>query len=950
MRFLPLTTNNTYNAAVNPATDRFPDALNQVTYPSAGGYNDSTSSNYTPDLTYKYHRHGGLKSVQEGSVTTRTFTFDSNFELTQENLGAFNNNQTLNYTYDTTTTGFKGRLSAFNFVNDNAYKNSYTYDATSRLDQVTANHYSSTAFDYTYHAEVNVVDYLQHGNYKIDPVYRSDSYRLDKVIHNWGSGTSKQQETRFTYDNLGRRIEEKTRGYFTTYQGYSSNGHVTDTDYNDRNEVDYSARFLMNSSWGILTTQVTGSYHEWTYDAMGNRLTRKVEQPTGTTVTENYQTNELNQYTSDPENFGLTLTFDDNGNITSDQIYNYTYDAENRVTRIVEVWGWGQIDFKYDYLGRRTQKKADKLVNGLRGHYNNNNNFTGFSHQQTDSQINFNWGTGGASGLNPDTFSIRWTGYLQAPNTGNYTLTLNKNDGARMWLDGQQIINAWTTNPASASKVVHLKKGVRHHIVIDFREDTGTAHVNLQWSGPGVTGTQVVPSANLWSHSITETEETRYIYQGWNLIAETDGSHVIQRKFTWGLDVSGTAQGAGGVGGLLMIQDGTDEYFPIYDGSGNITGLYDENGNVDAAYEYDPYGRIVKQSGPYADKNPFRFSTKYTDAEMNLVYYGFRYYSPRMGRFLNRDPIGEAGGLNLYGFVGNNPVNIYDYLGLTCEDGDEDEDEYCEFNPWHELFGYDSIDEFLVDYGTHREAVAATARIEAGLNGVPYTPYSGAIPGYWAQPNEGDSLFGLSLGIGKAADGLESALGNALRKVPYFGGLLGAIGDTISGVVNTAFGLGTFGISGTLGRGLSQLEGGISSIVEITFKDAYATVVGLGIGTLASVAQSVGDAFGNLISGNVRGIGENLAVMVADLPIPKYGWWNGLNWGKPQFGTESHPTPINQGDFAGYDHDKYLKDFLWIDRYQFPLTGHTPNGIFGGLYGILGTVPFTIFNRNPEED
>ncbi len=670
-----VTVTHSYYAAVNPATDGFPNGLEKVTYPSAGGYNDSTSSNYTPDLTYKYHRHGGLKSVQEGSVTTRTFTFDSNFELTQENLGAFNNNQTLNYTYDTTTTGFKGRLSAFNFVNDSTYKNSYTFDATSRLDQVTANHYSSTAFDYTYHTEANVVDYLQHGNYKIDPVYRSDSYRLDKVIHNWGSGASKQQETRFTYDNLGRRIEEKTRGYFTTYQGYSSNGHVTDTDYNDRNEVDYSARFLLNSSWEVLTTQVTGSYHEWTYDAIGNRLTRKVEQPTGTTVTENYQTNELNQYTSGPESFGLTLTYDDNGNITSDQIYNYTYDAENRVTRIVESWGWGQIDFKYDYLGRRTQKKAAKLVNGLRGHYYNNTDFTGFSHQQTDSQINFDWGAGGASGLNADTFLIRWTGYLEAPDTGNYTLTLNKDDGAKMWLDGKQIINAWTTTPASASASVHLKKGVRHHIVIDFWEDTGTAHVNLTWSGPGVTGTEVVPSANLWSHSITQTEETRYIYEGWNLIAETDGSHVIQRKFTWGLDVSGTMQGAGGVGGLLMIQDGTDEYFPIYDGSGNITGLYDENGNVDAAYEYDAYGRIVKQSGSYADENPFRFSTKYTDAETNLVYYGYRYYNPRLGRFLNRDPIGEYGGINLYGFVGNNPANFYDYLGLETEEEEEEEDE-----------------------------------------------------------------------------------------------------------------------------------------------------------------------------------------------------------------------------------------------------------------------------------
>ncbi|MBC9868968.1 MAG: hypothetical protein F7O42_14040, partial [Opitutae bacterium] len=380
----------------------------------------------------------------------------------------------------------------------------------------------------------------------------------------------------------------------------------------------------------------------------------------------------------------------------------------------------GQIDFKYDYLGRRTQKKADKLVNGLRGHYNNNN-FTGFSHQQTDSQINFNWGTGGASGLNPDTFSIRWTGYLQAPNTGNYTLTLNKNDGARMWLDGQQIINAWTTNPASA---------------------------------------------NLWSHSITETEETRYIYQGWNLIAETDGSHVIQRKFTWGLDVSGTAQGAGGVGGLLMIQDGTDEYFPIYDGSGNITGLYDENGNVDAAYEYDPYGRIVKQSGPYADENPFRFSTKYTDAETNLVYYGYRYYNPSLGRFINRDPIGEAGGLNLYGFVGNNPVNYNDYLGLN----------------FLEDFA-NSFGKFIKNFGS------AVGDVVGGVIG----GFESFVSGIFS----GDPFGGFSEGIGRIGLGFSEAY-DSLTHPP------GGDGDT-----------GDYGYLGSLPanyiKGLSSLAGGIVS-------------------------------------------------------------------------------------------------------------------------------------------
>ncbi len=61
--------------------------------------------------------------------------------------------------------------------------------------------------------------------------------------------------------------------------------------------------------------------------------------------------------------------------------------------------------------------------------------------------------------------------------------------------------------------------------------------------------------------------------------------------------------------------------------------------------------------------NPFRFSTKYCDDESGYLNYGFRFYSPETGRWLNRDPIGEEGGLNLYGFVGNDGMNGWDFLG-----------------------------------------------------------------------------------------------------------------------------------------------------------------------------------------------------------------------------------------------------------------------------------------------
>jgi len=87
------------------------------------------------------------------------------------------------------------------------------------------------------------------------------------------------------------------------------------------------------------------------------------------------------------------------------------------------------------------------------------------------------------------------------------------------------------------------------------------------------------------------------------------------------------------------------------------------DGAVVAEFAYGPFGEPVRATGPMAEALVFRFSTKYTDAETGLLYYGFRYYDPESGRWLSRDPIGETGGVNLYGFVGNDGINAYDYLG-----------------------------------------------------------------------------------------------------------------------------------------------------------------------------------------------------------------------------------------------------------------------------------------------
>ena len=159
----------------------------------------------------------------------------------------------------------------------------------------------------------------------------------------------------------------------------------------------------------------------------------------------------------------------------------------------------------------------------------------------------------------------------------------------------------------------------------------------------------------------------RFVYDGWNLAVTLASDLGPLASFTWGTDLSGTLQGAGGVGGLLSVTvhtgPNTGAYFCCYDGNGNVMELINAaDGSVAARYEYGPFGELLRATGPLAKTNPFRFSTKYQDEESDLLYYGVRY--EKDGRWLSRDPIGEWGGAHLYGFVREDAINFVDLLGF----------------------------------------------------------------------------------------------------------------------------------------------------------------------------------------------------------------------------------------------------------------------------------------------
>ncbi|MCP5538197.1 MAG: hypothetical protein H7A51_18440 [Akkermansiaceae bacterium] len=175
----------------------------------------------------------------------------------------------------------------------------------------------------------------------------------------------------------------------------------------------------------------------------------------------------------------------------------------------------------------------------------------------------------------------------------------------------------------------------------------------------------------------------RYSWSGWLMISEqkknASGVETEFLRYTWGADLTGSLEGAGTVGGLLMIErfaagGGTAQVAHVHpDANGNTMGTTSDTGAMLTWYKYHPFGQVESEGGnsDWLGWNRFKFSTKYLDAETGLYYYGYRYYDPVTGRWPSRDPIEEDGGNNLYGFVGNDGVNNSDLLGnerLTDEE------------------------------------------------------------------------------------------------------------------------------------------------------------------------------------------------------------------------------------------------------------------------------------------
>jgi hypothetical protein len=134
---------------------------------------------------------------------------------------------------------------------------------------------------------------------------------------------------------------------------------------------------------------------------------------------------------------------------------------------------------------------------GLQGDYYTGTNFQTLSLSRTDPTVNFSWAGSPGTGVPADNFSVRWTGFVTAQSSETYTFTTRSDDGVRLWVNGQQLVNNWTYHGSTDnSGQIALVAGQSYSIVMEFFEGTELAVAQLSWATPTI-AKQIVPQSQL---------------------------------------------------------------------------------------------------------------------------------------------------------------------------------------------------------------------------------------------------------------------------------------------------------------------------------------------------------------------------------------------------------------------------------------------------------------------
>lgn len=516
----------------------------------------------------------------------------------------------------------------------------------------------------------------------------------------------------YTYNPLGQLTNRWSAAKGNTKYQYDAVGNQTNVDYpastdlkfqydalnRITNMVDAAGTTKYAYSGGLLASETnpwTNSTVSYSYNGTRQRSQMVIAQPTGTNWTSTYAYDAARRLTnvtspaggftnyyksgspasligriSLPGALFITNTFDGNGRLADTTLY-----SSNAATAL------NRHGYIYNVANQRINLSRTNSANSSWAGYSTNTydsagelrTIRAYDGSNTSvPSLNFDYG-----------YDAAWNMAKRTNNTTVTSYTVNNlnqvtSDGSSLGYDSN---GNRTSGPGSPAAVTYE---------YDDENQLTAVYVAGYWKQSYTyDGRQRVRvrSDYTWINGWYPNGEVRYVYDGMEIVQERTSSNNPSVTYTRGVDLSGSLGGAGGIGGLLArsahssttpYQLSTTANYHA-DGNGNVTALADSTGSLVANYRYDPYGRTLASSGGSASANLMRFSSKPlwaanagSSSGGGLYYYGYRFYDPTEGRWNNRDPVMELGGINLYAYVDNDSISYIDPNGLW---------------PWYKRYG-----------------------------------------------------------------------------------------------------------------------------------------------------------------------------------------------------------------------------------------------------------------------
>jgi RHS repeat-associated protein len=598
---------------------------------------------------YDWCNCGSLEGITDPNQNTTSWVRDVQGRVTDK---VYADQTSIHYTYEGTTSRLKSTADA------KGQSTNYTYFPDNNLQQVsyTNAQVATPTVSYTYDPVYNRVASMADGTgttaYGYNPVAvppALDAGRLASI-----DGPLANDTITYTYDELGRALSRSINGAANAASMvYDALGRMQ-ASTNPLGTFTYS---YVNTTNRIDHVDIPGGQKtQYTYfDNLGDQRMKQIKNlnPAGTIIS---QFDYLYNAVGDITNWTVRQ-----GGAATANIYTLGYDVADqlRSAMLKKVQGGTvlkQYEYDYDDVGNRYTNQDGSTISTAS--FNNLNQLTG---QFGGGKMHFRGTVNEPSTVTVDGNAASVDG------AGNF-------DGVADVVTGNNIVPVVATDGSGNSKTNNYQV-----TVASGANRTLTYDLNGNLINDGIKTYEWDAANRLTAINYTGmTKRTEFTYDGLSrrvkTVEKTGATVNSTKKFIWeGMAIAEERNSSNkitrkhyprGVQFLAYNPNTTTSYYYLRDHLGSIREMTDSSGTIKARYDYDPWGNRTKLSGSLdAD---FGFTGHYYHASSNLHLAPLRAHDSPIGRWLSRDPIGEAGGVNLYGYVGGDPAGSIDPMGLEA--------------------------------------------------------------------------------------------------------------------------------------------------------------------------------------------------------------------------------------------------------------------------------------------